>query len=190
MPVATPERGAAPSVARGEAWAVTPASGTARRWAGRFSSGHLLMVAAGLVALVVSIAVLRDTPEGVAVLVADGEIRAGTRVAPDDFRAERVQAGDHLLRTLVRARDVGAVRGRIVVATIADGDLVARSALRTRAAPDGLRAMSIPIDAALAVAGRLAPGDRVDILFAGANEASVIVGDAPVLAVDQKGQGG
>jgi pilus assembly protein CpaB len=148
------------------------------------------MVAAGLSALVLSIAVLRDPPEGVRVAVANGDIRAGTSVGPANFRIERVQGSNHVLSTLVAARDLRAMRRRIAVTTIADGELVARSALRNRAAPDGLRAMSIPIDASLAVAGRLAPGDRIDILFTGASAASVIVGDARVLAVDQKGQGG
>ncbi|MET0628596.1 MAG: Flp pilus assembly protein CpaB [Acidimicrobiia bacterium] len=188
MPVAAPERTTAAGV-RDDGWGST-ASTPGRRWVGRFSSGHLVMVAVGLLALVLSIAVLRDRPTGVRVAVADGEIRAGTTVHPGDFRMERVQSNDHVLATLVAAHDVAALRGRIAVATIADGELVPRSALRHRAAPDGLRAMSIPIDASLAVAGRLAPGDRVDILFAGTNEASVIVGDALVLAVDQKGHGG
>lgn len=189
MPVATAERAPAANPVRHDGWPGSSPSG-ARRWTARFSSGHLVMVAAGLVALVVSIGVLRDRPGGVRVAVADGEIRAGSSVGPDDFRTEWVQGSDRVLDTLVGARDARAMRGRIAAATIADGELVARSALRNRAAPDGLRAMSIPIDASLAVAGRLAPGDRVDILFAGTSEASIIVGDARVLAVDQKAQGG
>jgi Flp pilus assembly protein CpaB len=50
--------------------------------------------------------------------------------------------------------------------------------------------MSIPIDTALAVAGRLAPGDRVDVLFAGASSVSIIIGDALVLEVDERARGG
>jgi len=148
------------------------------------------MVVAGLAALVVSIAVLREEPRGLLVAVADGEIRIGDRVAPDDFRTERVQVSDRLLATLLVADDLPSVRGRVVTSSIAEGELVMRSLLRARAAPDGLRAMSIPLDASRAVAGRLEPGDRVDVLFAGANEASVIVGDARGLAVDAKGSGG
>ena len=47
--------------------------------------------------------------------------------------------------------------------------------------------MSIPIDPARAVGGRLAAGDRVDVLFAGERAVSIIVADAPVLAVDARG---
>jgi Flp pilus assembly protein CpaB len=50
--------------------------------------------------------------------------------------------------------------------------------------------MSIPIDPARAVGGRLAAGDRVDVLFAGQDAVSIIVADAPVLAVDARGRGG
>ena len=46
--------------------------------------------------------------------------------------------------------------------------------------------MSIPIDPARAVGGRLAAGDRVDVLFAGEQAVSIIVADAEVLAVDAR----
>jgi Flp pilus assembly protein CpaB len=50
--------------------------------------------------------------------------------------------------------------------------------------------MSIPIEASRAAGGRIEPGDRVDVVFAGAHEASIIVPDARVLAVDEPGRGG
>ena len=167
-----------------------PGGAPKRRVVGRFSSGHLVMVVAGLVAALLCFAALRERPSGVLVAVADRDIRAGETVAPSDFRAERLDASRRLLDTLVRSRDIRATRGEIAVATVEEGDLVARTALRPRAAPDGLRAMSIPIDASLAVAGRLAPGDHVDVLFAGSDAASIIVGDALVLAVDERSRGG
>jgi Flp pilus assembly protein CpaB len=50
--------------------------------------------------------------------------------------------------------------------------------------------MSIPIDPARAVGGRLVAGDRVDVVFAGTREVSIIVAGAEVLAVDARGRGG
>ena len=50
--------------------------------------------------------------------------------------------------------------------------------------------MSIPIDPSKAVGGRLAAGDRVDVLFTDRGIASIIVIDAKVLAVDERGRGG
>ena len=50
--------------------------------------------------------------------------------------------------------------------------------------------MSIPIDPSRAVGGRLATGDRIDVLFAGDRAVSIIVRDAEVIAIDAKGRGG
>jgi Flp pilus assembly protein CpaB len=50
--------------------------------------------------------------------------------------------------------------------------------------------MSVPVDPAMAVGGRLAAGDRIDVLFTDHSVASVIVTDAKVLAVDERGRGG
>jgi Flp pilus assembly protein CpaB len=148
------------------------------------------MVAAGLLGIVLAVAVLRDDPGGVRVAVAAHEIRSGETVGADDFRTARVQADGRLLDSFVRARELQRVDGRIATATITAGEPVFRRELRPRAARAGLRAMSIPIDPSRAVGGRLAAGDRVDVLFAGDREVSIIVRDASVLAVDEKGRGG
>jgi Flp pilus assembly protein CpaB len=178
----------------GARWVAAPAgTGAAaprRRLVGRVASGHLVMVVAGLVAALLCFVAVRDRPTGALVAVADHDLRPGEVVTSSDFRLERVDVPARVLETLVPSGRVRGVRGSVAVGAIADGDLVARSLLRPQAAPDGRRAMSIPIDASLAVAGRLAPGDRVDVLFAGSDAASIIVGDALVLAVDQRSRGG
>jgi Flp pilus assembly protein CpaB len=161
-----------------------------RKFSARFSSGHLVMVVAGLLGMVLGIAALRHEPSGVEVAVAAHQIRAGESVTPGDFRSVRVQMQHNLLATFVRARDVGQLRGRIATVTIEPGEAIMRRELRTRAANAGLRAMSIPIDPSRAVGGRLATGDRIDVLFAGDHEVSIIVRDAEVIAIDAKGRGG
>ena len=161
-----------------------------RRLASRLSSGHLVMIVAGLLGAVLGLAALRSEPEGVEVAVAAHEIRGGESVEPDDFRTERVQAPDRLLRTFVRPQQVPSLRGDIATSTISSGEAIVRRRFRPHAARGGLRSMSIPIDPARAVGGRLAAGDRIDVLFAGDREASIIVRDAEVLAVDAKGRGG
>ena len=168
------------------------ASGAAprRRFMARFSSGHLVMVVAGLLGTVLGVAALRQDPRGVPIAVAAREIRAGETVAPNDFGTARVATSDDLLSTLLRAHDVGNVRGRIAVATIEVGEPIVRRNLRPAAARHRLRAMSIPIDPSRAVGGRLTSGDRVDVLFAGDEAVSIIVRDAEVIAVDAKGRGG
>ena len=167
--------------------ATTPLSSRRR---GRFSRGHLVMALAGLVGVVLSFAVLREREGETVVLVAAHEIRAGETITRSDFRTTRVTLTPDVLATVAQVRDRAGLDGRIAGSTIAEGELVTTRTLRRRAAPHGLRAMSIPIDPARAVGGRLAAGDRVDVLFAGQQAVSIIVADAPVLAVDARGRGG
>ena len=167
--------------------AATPA--TVRRHR-RVSRGHVVMAVAGVVGVVLSFAALRQREGATAVLVAAHEIRAGEAVSPADFRTAHVTLTPGILATVARAAERGRLRGRIAGTTIAAGELVTMRSLRPRAAPQRLRAMSIPIDPARAVGGRLAAGDRVDVLFAGDQAVSIIVADAPVLAVDARGRGG
>lgn len=169
--------------------ATAPAAASARR-RGRVSKGHVVMALAGLIGVVLSFAVLRQREGETAVLVAAHEIRAGETVGASDFRSERVTLTAGVLATVARAGARGRLVGRIAGSTIGAGELVTLRTLRPRAAPHGLRAMSIPIDPARAVGGRLATGDRVDVLFAGEEAVSIIVADAPVLAVDARGRGG
>jgi len=148
------------------------------------------MALAGIVGVVLSFAVLREREGDTAVLVAAHEIRAGETITSSDFRTVRVTLTPAVLATVAQARDRQRLRGRIAGNTIAEGELVTTRTMRSRAAPHGLRAMSIPIDPARAVGGRLAAGDRVDVLFAGQQAVSIIVADAPVFAVDARGRGG
>jgi Flp pilus assembly protein CpaB len=161
-----------------------------RKWSARFSSGHLVMIVAGLLGMVLGIAALRREPGGVQIAVAARQIRAGEVVKPRDFRAARLRTGNALLATFVLARDARDLGGRIAAVTIESGEPIMRRELRPRAATGRLRAMSIPIDPSRAVGGRLASGDRIDVLFAGDREVSIIVRDAEVIAVDAKGRGG
>ncbi len=182
---------ASPMTAAPVAGVAVGSSGPAlRRLAGRVSRGHVVMVVAGIVGIVLSFAALRQHDGAARVVVAAREIRAGERVAADDFRSEGVTMSAPLLATVVRARDLRQVVGRIAGTTLAEGELVSKRMLRPRAARHGLRAMSIPIDPARAVGGRLEAGDRVDVLFAGQRAVSIIVADAEVLAVDARGRGG
>jgi Flp pilus assembly protein CpaB len=170
--------------------AATTVARSGRRLTGRLSRGHVVMVVAGLVGVVLSFAALRQQEGDTRVLVAAREIRAGEVVHRDDFRTEAVTMSPSLLTTIVRAADARSVAGRVAATTIDRGELVARRTLRPRAARHGLRAMSVPIDPARAVGGRLAAGDRVDVLFAGERAVSIIVADAEVLAVDARDRGG
>jgi Flp pilus assembly protein CpaB len=156
----------------------------------RLSAGHLVMVVAGLVGMTLTIATLRADEAGTAVAVATHEIRAGEVIRARDFRVTEIRAGRDLVSTLVGGRAARGLPGEIAVATIAENAVIPRGAVRAPAAGAGLRSMSMPIDPAMAVSGRLAAGDRIDVLFTDHAIASVIVTDAKVLAVDERGRGG
>src|SRR4051812_2676449 len=163
---------------------------SAPRRRARVSRGHVVMALAGVVGVVLSFAVLRQREGETAVLVAAHEIRAGETITRSDFRTTRVTLTPDVLATVAQTHDRRRLQGRIAAFTIAEGELVTTRTLRHRAAPHGLRSMSIPIDPARAVGGRLAAGDRIDVLFAGQQAVSIIVADAPVLAGDARGGGG
>lgn len=156
----------------------------------RLSTGHLVMIVAGLVGMTLTVAALRADEGGTEVAVATHEIRAGEVIHASDLRVDRIRAGRDVLSTIVGASGARSLRGEIAVATIAENAVIPRGAVRTPAAGAGLRAMSIPLDPSLAVGGRLAAGDRVDVLFTDRTAASIIVTDAKVLAVDERGRGG
>jgi Flp pilus assembly protein CpaB len=176
-------------VVSAEAGAV-PVRAPALRRRVRLSSGHVAMIVAGLVGLVASLGVLQGGSAGRGVLVAAQEIGAGERFDPARARIQRIDAPTRLLDAFVTASRVDRLRGHVVVAPIHSGEPIVRSALRPHAAPRGLRAMSIPVEPSHAVAGRLAVGDRIDVLAADDGEVAVVVADAQVLAVDERARGG
>ena len=157
----------------------------------RVSSGHVLMVVAGLLGLLLSLSVLRRADDTVAVVVAARDLAPGTRLRPDMVRTARIHAEARVLGNLVPADGLDALDGSIVLASLRVGDLLARSGLGPASTRGAARAVSFPVDSALAVGGQLSAGDRVDVL-ASANDGSgsgyVLVG-ADVVAVHASGTG-
>jgi Flp pilus assembly protein CpaB len=175
--------------ARGRASEPAPLPSRRRRLASRLSAGHLVMIVAGLVGMLLTLALLRNADERVEVAVAAHDLRAGDVVGNGDFQYERVRMDDDLLGTVLRRDDVARLEGAIAVRAVGAGELISRSAVRPAAAPSGLRAVSIPIDRARAVNGQLVAGDRVDVLLAAEAEVAVVVAGAEVLDVSDPAGG-
>ena len=167
-----------------------PPSSLPRSLLSRLSTGHLVMIVAGLLGLLLTVAVLRRADERQPVAVAAHDLSPGSAITESAVRYENVKMDDALLDTMLQRDDVQALDGSVAAYPIAKGDLIARRAIRPAAAPAGRRAMSIPIDPARAVNGELEPGDRVDVILAANHEVSIIVTDAEVLSVNRPDRGG
>jgi len=142
------------------------------------------MLVAGVAGLVVTLAALRPGAGGERVAIAVHDLEAGTALADRDVRFERVSAPDEVTGAYVTARELAGLRGRVLTVPVFAGEPVLEAHVRTRAATDGRRAMTIPVDRARAVNGKLAPGDRVDVVVAGDDEVAIVVAGAEVLDVD------
>lgn len=147
------------------------------------------MVAAGLVGIVATLAVLRSSNDATPVAVAAHEILPGESVTADDVTFVDLDATDAVLDTLVPDGDMSGVEGSIAVHRISEGELISVEALAQKAAPGGHRAMSVPVAESRAVAGELEAGDRVDVLTVVDGEATYAVKGAEVLSVDRPATG-
>jgi Flp pilus assembly protein CpaB len=140
-----------------------------------------------LLAVVLNYSLLRARDDTVRVAVAARDLVAGAAVTPDAFRFTRARLDDRVLGTLLQPETVGEADGWVATGLVPAGDLVRRSDLLPPAAEDGRRAMSLPLEPEHAVAGELAPGDRVDVLEVRGDTARYVVTGAEVLAVADAG---
>ncbi len=136
--------------------------GNLRRW----SSGHVLMLSAGLLGAGATVAVLQSSDDTTAVVVAAADLRVGDRVESDDLTTSDVSADADLARELIGADDADELVGLIVTAPIEAGSPLLIEHLDAEAAPDGGRAMSFSVPAERAAGGAVEVGDRIDVLAA------------------------
>jgi Flp pilus assembly protein CpaB len=96
-------------------------------------------------------------------VVASHALGIGTRIAVADLRTTELHVPAGALRTRVFA-DPRALVGSIVVAPIADGELIQASAVLARDSAADLRQISVPIEAARSLGDRLQAGEFVDVV--------------------------
>jgi Flp pilus assembly protein CpaB len=161
-------------------------SRTRRGISSRISTGHVVMVLAGALGVLLTLTVLRSADHTRPVLVAAHDLAPGTIIADASVHVARVHAGASVLATLFGAEEVGALRGRVVTTIVHEGELVARGAVSTPDAHTSTRIMSFSIARARAVAGKLSTGDRIDVLAVDhdSGRAGYVLTDAEVVAVD------
>ncbi len=130
----------------------------------RVSAGHVVMIMAGLLALLLNVLLLRSRGETVEVLVASHAISAGSRLVADDLSPVSVESGGPFVNRVLTEESADPLLGYVVVRDIAAGAPLISDDLRAPAFAENERAMSIPISSDHAVGAGLYVGDRVDVI--------------------------
>lgn len=156
-----------------------------RRFTSRLSLGHLIMVVAGLTAFVLVLTVLRDRSEIVQVAVASSDIQVGTRASSQLFELVGVSGSDGILDQLVTVELLASLieSGEIATENISRGEPITASSFDAASEAAQIRAMSIPVNPAHAVAGALAEGDVIDLIVVDDGVARYIATSLDVIGV-------
>lgn len=162
-------------------------AGVKRRIWTRVGTRHVVIVIAGLVALVLNLAVLGAKDSRTEIVVAASSLRAGDIVSAATLRTEAIAGSGPAIDRFIPGTGMTDLVGRVVRRDIAAGDALVASDLRPIA--DGLRAMSIDVDPLRAAGGALAAGDVVDVISVANGVASYVAAGLDVLAVyDESGR--
>jgi pilus assembly protein CpaB len=147
------------------------------------------MVLAAVLAFATNVIVLRNQEETRSVVVAARTIEAGRSLTASDLISTEVDIDDDLFATLVPWERASTLEGMVAGRAVKAGHLVVASDLRPPAAPDELRAISIPVDPEHAVGGDLLAGDRIDLISVAESGTSYVLSGAEVLSVPAQGRG-
>lgn len=169
----------------------TAVSRTRRAFSSRVSTGHVVMVLAGALGVLLTLTVLKSADNTRPVLVAAHDIVPGTVINDASVRIAQVHVDASVLATLFDSDQLAGLRGRVVTTTVHEGELIARGAVSDLDAHASTRVMSFSIARARAVGGKLSTGDRVDVLAVDhtSGEAGYVLTDAEIVAVEGRGGG-
>ena len=155
------------------------------------STGHVVMVLAGALGVLLTLSVLRAADDTRPMLAAAHDIAPGTVIDSRMLRVTRVHVDRQVRATLFDAAALESLEGKVAVERITAGSLLARNALRTATDGGVPRAMSFPIPRSRAVGGALVVGDRVDVLGVRRNtgRSGYVATDVQILAFAARGSG-
>jgi Flp pilus assembly protein CpaB len=167
-----------------------PLAVPARRWWTRLSSAHILIFAAGALAFIANLAVLRPSEIPPSVAVAAADLLPGTVFDPAVHVNYVSMATDaEVLSRLVTEEAASSLAGHVVVNRLSGGSVVGVDALVAGASADGRRIMSLPIAPERAAGGALAIGDRVDVIAIEDGSARYVVAGLEVVGVPEPRSG-
>ncbi len=150
---------------------------------GRLSLGHVVMILAGLLALLLNLAFLRSGDEVLRIVVASQDLAAGDELLGSSFQVAEVGDVGAISDGLITENEVPAFVGSRLARAITEGEPLRPSDLRPASGEDGLREMSIEVAALSAVGDRLKTGDLIDVIGTVNDEARYVVTGIEVIEV-------
>jgi Flp pilus assembly protein CpaB len=155
------------------------------------STGHVVMVLAGALGVLLTLSVLRAADDTRPMIAVARDIAPGTVIDSRALRITRVHVDGAVRATLFDATALESLKGKVAVERISAGSLLGRNALRTATDGGVPRAMSFPIPRSRAVGGALVVGDRVDVLGVRRNtgRSGYVATDVQILAFASRGSG-
>ena len=162
-----------------------------RALASRVSTGHVVMLLAGLLGALLTLSLLHASSDTTPMLAAARDIAPGTVIDSSVLRTAHLHADAATLATLFGSSDLDAVRGHVAIEAIPAGALITRGAVRAATAGVASRAMSFPIPRSRAVGGAIDVGDRVDVLAVQhtTGRSGYVATNVPVLAFSSREAG-
>jgi len=150
----------------------------------------LLIVAAGVLALVTNLVLLRRGEEPLArVAVSAVELAPGRSLQSGDIQLTPLDVAESVASHLVSEDELAEYQGWVITRRTAMGSLLTKESLRSPLGAAGFRAMSLPVDAHHAVGGDLIPGDLVDVIRVDEEQASFVATALEVLGVSTQSEG-
>ncbi|HQZ14854.1 MAG TPA: SAF domain-containing protein [Acidimicrobiia bacterium] len=145
-----------------------------RKVGSRFTSGHLIMVVSGMLAFLLVLAVLRAGNATITVFIAKSDIVAGQRISLSQFDAKEIPSSD-LNDAYVDKDEITSKKSYFASRSISKGDPLLDKSRTPEVNIQDVRLQSIPIDKSLAVSGKIAKGDRIDVLLTPEDDCAVRV---------------
>lgn len=177
-----------PAIARDDETQVTAAA-TRRSLVSQLSIGHVVMILAGLVAVLLNLAFLRSSADLVTIAVADTAMEAGTVLTADRIASVEVGDAGELVKGLLTDEAAASLNGSVLARDIEAGEPIRRSDLRPAGSSLALREYSIEVDAANAAGGSIQSSDVVDIIAVIDNRAFYVAAGLEVVRVSGTSDG-
>ncbi len=130
----------------------------------RFGLLHVVAIVSGLLAFLLILMWMRSQQDVIEVAVAAEEIRSGNLITSDLVEYVEIPASGSFGDRMITLEDATLLEGSVATRLISPGEPLLDTDLRPVETPEGLRAMSVPLDINRAVGGVLAVGDRVDVI--------------------------